>query len=53
MVDEIDNLLDSNNGKLDPHDFARTVVTLIAGGSAPIIKGGRSAWSPTIYDAMK
>jgi NitT/TauT family transport system substrate-binding protein len=54
MMDEIDKLLDSNNGKLDPHDYARTVVTLLAGGSAPIItRRPIGAWSHAIYDAMK
>jgi hypothetical protein len=35
-VNEIDKLLDSNNGKLDPQDYARTVVTLLVGDLAPI-----------------
>ena len=54
MMDEIDKLLDSSNGKLDPHDYARTVVTLLAGGSAPIItRRPVGAWTHAIYDAMK
>jgi hypothetical protein len=36
MVNEIDKQLDSNDGKLDPQDFARMVVTLLVGDSAPI-----------------
>lgn len=36
IVNEIDKLLDSYNGKLDPQDYARTVVTLLVGDSAPI-----------------
>ena len=44
MVNEIDKLLDSNNGKLDPQDYARTVVTLLVGDSAP---GGQSVPGPT------
>jgi NitT/TauT family transport system substrate-binding protein len=54
MMDEIDKLLDNNNGKLDPSDYARTVVTLLAGGSDPIIaRKPVGAWTHAVYDAMR
>jgi NitT/TauT family transport system substrate-binding protein len=54
MMDEIDKLLDSSNGKLDPRDYARTVATLLAGGSDPIItRKPVGAWTHAVYDAMR
>jgi len=54
MMDEIDKLLDNSNGKLDPSDYARTVVTLLAGGSDPIIaRKPVGAWTHAVYDAMR
>jgi NitT/TauT family transport system substrate-binding protein len=54
MMDEIDKLLDSSNGKLDPSDYARTVATLLAGGSDPIItRKPVGAWTHAVYDAMR
>ena len=54
MMGEIAKLLDSGNGKLDPKDYDRTVATLLAGGSDPVItKKPEGAWTHAIYDAMK
>jgi NitT/TauT family transport system substrate-binding protein len=54
MMGEIAKLLDTGNGKLDPADYERTVATLLAGGSDPVItKKPSGAWSHAVYDAMK
>jgi NitT/TauT family transport system substrate-binding protein len=54
MMGEIAKLLDTGNGKLDPKDYDRTVATLLAGGSDPVItKPPTGAWSSAVYDAMK
>ena len=54
MMGEIAKLLDTGNGKLDPKDYDRTVATLLAGGSDPVItKQPAVAWSSAVYDAMK
>jgi NitT/TauT family transport system substrate-binding protein len=54
MMGEIAKLLDAGDGKLDPADYERTVATLLAGGSDPVItKKPTGAWSHAIYDAMK
>jgi NitT/TauT family transport system substrate-binding protein len=54
MMGEIAKLLDTRNGKLDPADYERTVATLLAGGSDPVItKKPTGAWSHAVYDAMK
>ncbi len=54
MMGEIAKLLDTGNGKLDPKDYDRTVATLLAGGSDPVItKPPAGAWSSAVYDAMK
>jgi NitT/TauT family transport system substrate-binding protein len=54
MMGEIAKLLDSGDGKLDPADYERTVATLLAGGSDPVItKKPTGAWSHAVYDAMK
>ena len=54
MMGEIAKLLDTGNGKLDPKDYDRTVATLLAGGSDPVItKPPAGAWSGAVYDAMK
>ena len=37
MVDEISKLVDPENGALDPEAYQRTVDTLLAGGSDPVI----------------
>jgi NitT/TauT family transport system substrate-binding protein len=54
MMGEIAKLLDTGSGKLDPADYDRTVATLLAGGSDPVItKKPVGAWSHAVYDAMK
>jgi NitT/TauT family transport system substrate-binding protein len=54
MMGEIAKLLDTGDGKLDPKDYERTVATLLAGGSDPVItKKPVGAWTHAIYDAMK
>ena len=54
MMGEIAKLLDTGNGKLNPQDYERTVTTLLAGGSDPVItKKPTGAWSHAVYDAMK
>jgi len=54
MMGEVGKLLDTGNGKLDPKDYERTVATLMAGGSDPVItKKPAGAWTHAIYDAMK
>jgi NitT/TauT family transport system substrate-binding protein len=54
MMGEIAKLLDTGDGKLDPADYDRTVATLLAGGSDPVItKKPEGAWSHAVYDAMK
>jgi NitT/TauT family transport system substrate-binding protein len=54
MMGEIAKLLDTGDGKLDPADYERTVATLLAGGSDPVItKKPTGAWSHAVYDAMK
>jgi NitT/TauT family transport system substrate-binding protein len=54
MMGEIAKLLDTGSGKLDPADYERTVATLLAGGSDPVItKKPTGAWSHAVYEAMK
>ena len=54
MMDEIAKLLDTGDGKLDPADYERTVATLLAGGSDPVItRKPAGAWSHVVYDVMK
>jgi NitT/TauT family transport system substrate-binding protein len=54
MMGEIAKLLDTGNGMLDPKDYDRTVATLLAGGSDPVItKKPEGAWTHAVYDAMK
>jgi NitT/TauT family transport system substrate-binding protein len=54
MMGEIAKLLDTGNGELDPKDYERTVATLLAGGSDPVItKKPVGAWTHAVYDAMK
>jgi NitT/TauT family transport system substrate-binding protein len=54
MMGEIAKLLDTGEGKLDPKDYQRTVATLMAGGSDPVItKKPENAWTYAVYDAMK
>lgn len=52
MMGEITKLTAGSNGALDPADFERTVSTLLAGGSDPVItKQPDGAWTHQITDA--
>jgi len=53
MMGEIAKLTAGSNGALDPADFQRTVDTLLAGGSDPVITAdpGSAAWTHAITDA--
>ncbi len=52
MMGEIAKLTAGSNGALDPADFQRTVDTLLAGGSDPVITKdpGEAAWTHMITD---
>jgi NitT/TauT family transport system substrate-binding protein len=51
MMAEIAKLTAGSNGSLDPADFDRTVATLMAGGSDPVItKVPEGAWTHAITD---
>ncbi len=53
MMGEIAKLTAGSNGALDPADFERTVESLLAGGSDPVITAhpGDAAWTHAITDA--
>ncbi|MBS0123508.1 ABC transporter substrate-binding protein [Thetidibacter halocola] len=52
MMGEVAKLTAGSNGTLDPADYERTVATLLAGGSDPVItKAPEGAWSHAITDA--
>jgi NitT/TauT family transport system substrate-binding protein len=53
MMGEVALLTAGSNGALDPADFERTVATLLAGGSDPVISAhpGEAAWTHAITDA--
>jgi NitT/TauT family transport system substrate-binding protein len=52
MMGEIAKLTAGSNGALDPADYERTVGTLLAGGSDPVItKMPEGAWTSMITDA--
>ncbi|NOC82080.1 ABC transporter substrate-binding protein [Ruegeria sp. HKCCD6428] len=52
MMGEIAKLTAGSNGALDPADFDRTVNTLLAGGSDPVItKKPEGAWTHQITEA--
>jgi NitT/TauT family transport system substrate-binding protein len=52
MMGEIAKLTAGSNGALDPADYQRTVDTLLAGGSDPVItKAPEGAWTNAITDA--
>jgi NitT/TauT family transport system substrate-binding protein len=54
MMTEIAKLLGAADGKLDVKDYDRTVVTLMSGGSDPVItKKPEGAYTFAVYDAMK
>jgi len=51
MMGEIAKLTAGSNGALDPADFDRTVETLLAGGSDPVITAEPTgAWTHAITD---
>ncbi|SEW41653.1 NitT/TauT family transport system substrate-binding protein [Cognatiyoonia koreensis] len=51
MMGEIAKLTAGSNGALDPADFDRTVATLLAGGSDPVITAEpEGAWTHAITD---
>ena len=51
MMGEIAKLTAGSNGALDPADYDRTVATLMAGGSDPVItKTPEGAWTHAITD---
>ena len=51
MMGEIAKLTAGSNGALDPADYQRTVDSLLAGGSDPVItKSPEGAWSHAITD---
>lgn len=52
MMGEVAKLTAGSNGALDPADYERTVATLLAGGSDPVItKEPEGAWTSAITDA--
>jgi len=52
MMGEIAKLTAGSNGSLEPVDYERTVATLMAGGSDPVItKMPEGAWTHAITDA--
>ena len=52
MMSEIAKLTAGSNGALDPADYERTVATLLAGGSDPVITAEpEGAWTHAITDA--
>ena len=52
MMGEIAKLTAGSNGALDPADYERTVQTLLAGGSDPVITAEpEGAWTHVITDA--
>ncbi|MDB2407412.1 ABC transporter substrate-binding protein, partial [Jannaschia sp.] len=51
MMGEIAKLTAGSDGSLDPADYERTVVTLLAGGSDPVIsEPPEGAWTSVITD---
>ena len=52
MLREIVKLTEGSDGALDPADYERTVATLLASGSDPVItKPPVGAWTPVVSDA--
>ncbi|MEL7256319.1 MAG: ABC transporter substrate-binding protein [Pseudomonadota bacterium] len=53
MMGEVAKLTAGSSGALDPADFERTVQSLLAGGSDPVITShpGEAAWTHAITDA--
>ena len=54
MMGEVAKLTAGSNGTLDPADYQRTVDTLLAGGSDPVITAdpGEGAWTHAISDVL-
>ena len=51
MMGEIAKLTAGSNGSLDPADYGRTVASLLAGGSDPVItKAPEGAWTHAVTD---
>jgi NitT/TauT family transport system substrate-binding protein len=51
MMGEVAKLTAGSNGALDPADYDRTVATLLAGGSDPVIsKAPEGAWTHAITE---
>ena len=51
MMSEVAKLTSGSNGTLDPSDYERTVASLLAGGSDPVIsKAPTGAWTHAITD---
>jgi NitT/TauT family transport system substrate-binding protein len=51
MMGEVAKLTAGSNGTLDPEDYERTVATLLAGGSDPVISAApEGAWTHAITD---
>jgi NitT/TauT family transport system substrate-binding protein len=51
MMSEINKLTEGSDGKLDPADYARTVKTLLSGGSDPVIsKEPVGAYTDVVID---
>ncbi len=52
MMGEVALLTEGSDGTLDPEDFERTVATLLAGGSDPVIEAhpGDAAWTHAVTD---
>ena len=54
MMGEVDKLTDGSDGTLDVADAERTVKTLLAGGSDPVItKEPAGAWTAAVTDKAK
>lgn len=52
MMTEVAKLTAGSNGTLDPADYDRTVATLLAGGSDPVIsEAPQGAWTHAISDS--
>lgn len=54
MMREVAKLTAGSNGTLDPADYQRTVDTLLAGGSDPVITAdpGEGAWTHAVSDVL-
>ncbi len=53
MMREVSKLTAGTDGRLDEDDYNRTVATLLAGGSDPVISAPpKNAWTPIVTDKM-